>query len=69
MVYFILYHIKFKYLIGDYNGARSAREGGRGIFLREELNGQTAARSAVSGGDKKATKLAIILNFNLSVYI
>ncbi len=30
MVVFIQFYIKFKYLIGDYIGARSAREGGRG---------------------------------------
>ena len=52
MVYFILYYIKFKYSICDYIG-----EG------KSSAHGQMAARKTVSGGDKKATKMAHIFQF------
>ena len=64
MVYFTLYYIKFKYSIGDYIGARSAREGGRG---KRAAHGQMAARKTVSGGDKKATKMVDNFKFQFKL--
>ncbi len=57
MVYFILYHIKFKYSIGDYCSVLlRACSHGEGSVGRRVAHGQTAGRSPGRGRGPKSEK-------------